>query len=272
MDNAITIHMISDSTGGTVASAVGAATSLFDHTYTQISYIFVRTNNDLNDLISQIEKNQKSIIVYTVTDKKIKKYITSISEKLNVKAIDLLEPLTKTLSGIHSEAPKSIPGNQYKVNTAYLERISALDFAMSHDDGTGLDRLLAADVILVGVSRTSKTPTSIYLAYRGIRAANVPLISNQDPPASLIEAIKAKAVVIGLIATPSRLSQIRKHRLNVLDQNDTPDYADLGKIQSEVADARLFFDRHNLPIIDVTRRSIEETAAAISALLKERTR
>jgi [pyruvate, water dikinase]-phosphate phosphotransferase / [pyruvate, water dikinase] kinase len=163
-------------------------------------------------------------------------------------------------------------GLQHRVSSEYFARISALDFATAHDDGALGRRLLQADVVLTGVSRTSKTPTCIYLAYRGIRAANVPLLPKSEPDPALFAAIEAGVPVIGLTASPTRLAQIRSQRLAAMGAGHAPDYADLGRIRGEVAEARLFFDRHEIPVIDVTTRSIEETAAAILVILRSRGR
>ena len=159
---------------------------------------------------------------------------------------------------------------QHRITSVYFDRIAALDFAISHDDGALGDRLMQADVILTGVSRTSKTPTCIYLAHRGVKAANVPLVPKTTPDPAFIAAIGKGVPVIGLTASPARLSQIRSQRLEAIGSVQTADYAEIDAIRAEVADARIFFDRHDIPVIDVTRRSIEETAAEILALLRSR--
>ncbi len=176
----------------------------------------------------------------------------------------------KAFEGLEGLQPTGQPGKQYKVDKDYLERVSAIDYAISHDDGLSAEYLRQADVILVGVSRTSKTPTCIYLAYQGIRAANVPLVPDQQVPESFIEALNAGVPAIGLIASPTRLSQVRQHRLKALGNPELIAYAETKDIQNELASARLFFEKHGLPVIDVTRRSIEETAAAIRGILAER--
>ena len=162
-----------------------------------------------------------------------------------------------------------MPGQQYKVNQMYFQRINAVDFAMYTDDGQTGERLLSADVIIVGISRTSKTPTCIYLAYQGLRAANLPLFPNQEPPKSFFVALKRKIPVVGLIASLTRLKEIRSNRLEILGKKHLPDYIDTKKIQEELVYARLFFERHKIPVLDVTRRSVEETAAAVKQLIKK---
>ena len=159
---------------------------------------------------------------------------------------------------------------QHRLNNDYFDRIAALDFAIAYDDGAIGTRLGQADVILTGVSRTSKTPTCIYLAYRGIKAANMPLVPGAEPDPAFFQAMARGVPVIGLTASPSRLSQIRGQRLEAIGSTKTAEYAELDQIRGEVADARLFFEQHGIPVIDVTRRSIEETAAEVLALLRER--
>jgi regulator of PEP synthase PpsR (kinase-PPPase family) len=270
MTKALTVHIVSDSTGGTAASAVRAVGALFDRPYHEVPHVFTRSKAQIDEIIAAAQDpDENSLIVYTLTDYDLRDHLERGSADTGITIVPLLSPLIQAFRSVTQTDPKRQPGQQYRVNEAYMDRIAALDFAMAHDDGFGLDYLLAADVILVGVSRTSKTPTCIYLAYQGVRAANVPLIPNQPPSDTLIDALKAGVPAVGLIATPNRLSQIRQHRLTVLDRNDTPEYAAIDRVREEVAEARLFFDRYNLPIIDVTRRSIEETAAGIRAILRD---
>ena len=192
------------------------------------------------------------------------------AQRLGVESTGVLDPLIATLARVMNETPSHRPGMQHRMTNDYFDRIAALDFAISHDDGALGQRLRRADVILTGISRTSKTPTCIYLAYRGVKAANVPLVPNREPPRELLKAIAAGVAVVGLTASPSRLAHVRGHRLESLGQPAAADYADLGRIRAEVAHARLFFQRYRIPVIDVTRRSIEETAAEILAELRTR--
>ncbi|MEL6583508.1 MAG: pyruvate, water dikinase regulatory protein [Pseudomonadota bacterium] len=267
----LTVHIVSDATGGTAASAVRAVSALFAGEITERSHVFVRSEKDIDDILSDLEHSLSlNLLVYTLTDHDLRDRLERGAAAANIQAIALLSPLIEAFKGALNTPPARRPGGQHRIGRDYLDRISALDFAMAHDDGQDPGYLLGADVILVGVSRTSKTPTSIYLAYQGIRAANVPLVPGQKPPSGLLEALKAGIPAVGLIATPNRLAQIREHRLSVLERNVTESYASLDTIRSELAEARLFFDRYDLPVIDVTRRSIEETAASIKALIKEK--
>lgn len=264
------VHIISDSTGETAIAATRAALSLFNTAnITQHRHVFIRSNEQLAAVLASMG-SEPALIVYTLADPVLIGMLEDTAQRRNIALIPLLNPLIDTLAELTEQAPNPRSGNQYKVDDEYLDRVNAIDFAMSHDDGISADYLLSADVILVGVSRTSKTPTCIYLAYQGVKAANVPLVPGQDQPPALIEAINSGSSVIGLIATPNRLSQIRKHRLKTLGSAGVVDYADLSVIQEEVAEARLFFDRHNLPVIDVTRRSIEETAAAVQLEMRRK--
>ncbi|MEM9784140.1 MAG: kinase/pyrophosphorylase, partial [Pseudomonadota bacterium] len=181
-------------------------------------------------------------------------------------AMSVLDGAVDVLSQYIGQPPTSEPGRQHRVNDAYFDRIAALDFAMANDDGA-IGRFRMADVILAGVSRTSKTPTCIYLAYRGIRAANLPLVPGRPLPEAFLRALEEGVPVVGLVASPSRLQQVRSQRLEILGDRSL-DYADPERIRGELAEARLLFERHDIPVIDVTRRSIEETAAAVLALMQ----
>jgi len=260
---------LSDATGETVTAAADAVASQFVEMPVEITmYPFVRSSERAKSLISNFEN--VDLVIYTIVSTEITKLIEAASKKQGFKAISLLGPVMKAFEDLDGLQPTGQPGKQYKVDKDYLERVSAIDYAISHDDGLSAEYLRQADVILVGVSRTSKTPACIYLAYQGIRAANVPLVPDQSIPDSFIEALAAGVPTIGLIASPTRLSQVRQHRLKVLGNPELMAYAETKDIQNELASARLFFEKHKLPVIDVTRRSIEETAAAIRGILAEK--
>lgn len=268
MSKTYQIALLSDATGETVTAAAEAVTSQFVDMPINISmYPFVRSVERAKSLIKDFVN--VDLVIYTVVQKEITELIETESKKLEFKAVSLLDPVMKAFESLAGIQPTGQPGKQYKVDNDYLERVLAIDYAISHDDGLSADYLLQADVILVGVSRTSKTPTCIYLAYQGVRAANVPLVPNQDIPDSFLEALKAGVPVIGLIASPTRLSQVRQHRLKALGNSELEAYAETKDIQNVLASARLFFEKFDLPVIDVTRRSIEETAAAIRSILAE---
>jgi regulator of PEP synthase PpsR (kinase-PPPase family) len=286
------LHLISDSTGETLHALARAALAPFHDAAKVVIHlsVFVRTARDLEVALAGV-RAAPGLVWFTVVDPAMQAQIENACAGLGIESTGVLDPLIATLARFLAETPSHRPGMQHRMNNDYFDRIAALDFAISHDDGAhdpgapggGIDddklgqRLKRADVILTGISRTSKTPTCIYLAYRGIKAANVPLVPNREPPREFFAAMQAGVPVIGLTASPSRLGHVRSHRLESLGQPAAPgptenvaDYADLDRIRNEVADARLFFQRHHIPVIDVTRRSIEETAAAILAELRSR--
>jgi len=275
------LHLISDSTGETLQALARAALAPFAKA-TAIHIhptVLVRSPRDLEPALAGLRKYPGQVW-FTVVDPALRDQITATCAELGVECTSVLDPLIVALGHALGELPSHRPGMQHRMTPSHFDRVAALDYAISHDDGA-LDgdrlerRLRGADVILTGISRTSKTPTCIYLAYRAVKAANVPLVPGAPPPAALLEALAAGVPVIGLTASPSRLAQVRAQRLHSLgrlspDQAGAIGYADLDGIRAEVADARLFFQRHRIPVIDVTRRSIEETAAEILADLSAR--
>jgi len=261
------LHLISDSTGDTLNAIARAALARFQKVPEIHIAVFVRTEADLARAIEALEQKPGAVI-YTIADGERRAQLLEACSRLEVSAVSALDPVIKALSSYLEDSPTERPGLQHRISSEYFNRIDALDFAIGQDDGALAERLIQAQVVLTGVSRTSKTPTSIYLAYRGIRAANVPLLPKVEPDAALQVAMRAGVTVIGLTASPARLAQIRSQRLEALGVGQWPGYADIDAIRSEVADARLFFDRCKLPVIDVTRRSIEETAAAVLAILR----
>lgn len=297
------LHLISDSTGETLDALSRAALAPFgqrDRVSVHLS-VFVRSPRDLDAALAKLRSNPGPVW-FTIVDPKIRERIEAACGEMGVACQGVLDPLIAMLARFLGQTPNHRPGMQYQMNEGYFDRIAALDYAIAHDDGAQeagdtaalARRLMGADVILTGISRTSKTPTCIYLAYRGIKAANVPLVPNQSPPAQFFAAMEAGIPVIGLTASPARLAHVRSQRLESLGQafvgahQASPgasagpsggavstgpgavEYADRERIRAEVSDARLFFQRHDIPVIDVTRRSIEETAAEILALLRER--
>lgn len=265
----LTLHLISDSTGNTIAAAAKATAVRFEGADLRIEEnVFVRTREQLDRIVARIR--QPALILHTLADPQLAAHLEREASALGVETIGILDTTVAALSRHLGTPSPAQPGQQHRVDQNYQKRIDAIDYAMAHDDGQDADRLLAADVILVGVSRSSKTPTCIYLGYQGIRAANVPLVLSLPAPQGLLAALEAGVPVIGLVVSPGRLAQIRSHRLVALDRSGTQGYADIETIRSEVAEARLFFERHDIPVIDVSRRSIEETAAAILAELRRR--
>jgi len=260
------IHLVSDSTGETLSAMARACLAQFDGVDSRLHMsVFVRSDADLDAALAMLERCP-GLVWFTLVDEDHRTRLETACARLGVPAMAVLEPLTAQLTDFLGCAPRHGVGLQHKMDRAYFQRIAALDYAMANDDGMLGSRLAQADVILTGVSRTSKTPTCIYLANRGVKAANMPLVPGQDPPAAFFEAMRGGIPVIGLVVSPARLAQIRSQRLESL--GDRPNaYADIDRIRAEVTDARLFFERHAIPVIDVTRRSVEETAAAILAQL-----
>lgn len=264
------MHLVSDSTGETLTAMARACLAQFGGEHPRLhTTVFVRSDRDLDAALELLEA-RPGLCCFTLVNREHRTRLEETCARLGMPALAVLEPLTAQLSAFLGRTPSHGIGLQHQMDSAYFQRIAALDFAMANDDGVLGGRLMHADVILTGVSRTSKTPTCIYLANRGIKAANVPLVPGRKPPQAFHDAMAAGIPVIGLIVSPARLAQIRTQRLEAL--GDRPhDYADLDRIRAEVAEARMFFDRHAIPVIDVTRRSVEETAAAILAQLGERT-
>ncbi len=266
------VHLVSDSTGETLNAVVRAALARFQRVAPELHVsVMIRTAAEMRAAIDELGLHPGAVL-YTVADAQRRLQLLQACERLGVRATSVLDPVIAALSEHLGEPPAERAGLQHRVTSDHFNRISALDFATAHDDGALGQRLLQADVILTGVSRTSKTPTCIYLAYRGIKAANVPLLPKTEPDRALFAAIEAGVPVVGLTASPARLGQIRSQRLEAVGAGFAADYADLARIRVEVADARLFFDRHEIPVIDVTTRSIEETAAAILVILRGRGR
>jgi hypothetical protein len=226
----------------------------------------VRSARQLDRVISEIE-SEPGIVLYTLIEKELADRLKQACDELSCPSMSVLAPIVSMFQSYLGVAMTPRVGAQHTLSAEYFRRIDALNFTMLHDDGQMLDNLEQADVVLVGVSRTSKTPTSIYLANRGIKTANVPLVPGVTHPTE-IEGL-SKPLVVGLVASPERIVQIRQNRLLALHAEDKDsNYIDRQSVADEVARARRLFDRHNWPVIDVTRRSIEETAAAILDLYR----
>lgn len=262
------IHLISDSTGDTLHAAARAALAAFPEADPKLHLsVFVRTDEDLTATLGRVRDNP-GLVLLTMADPGLRGRLSDECDRLGMPVLAPLDPVIAAFSALFGTSPEFRPGRQHRLNSNYFSRITALDYAIALDDGALGERLMLADVILTGVSRTSKTPTCIFLAHRGIKAANVPLVPRTSPPQALFDALGRDIPVIGLTASPGRLAQVRQVRLHALGANKTADYAEIEQIRTEVADARLLFERHHIPVIDVTRRSIEETAAEILAHLR----
>jgi [pyruvate, water dikinase]-phosphate phosphotransferase / [pyruvate, water dikinase] kinase len=262
------LHLVSDATGETLnAVARAAAAQYSDHRPVEHIYALVRTPKQLHRVLSEVEQ-QPGVVLFTIIDADIRRQLETKCAELSIPCISILDPVIASLGHYLNARHRPQVGRQHAMNDEYFKRIDALNYSMAHDDGQHPEGLDHAEVILVGISRTSKTPTSIYLANRGVMVANVPLVLDQPYPPEL-DAIETP-LVVGLVATTERIAQIRKHRLLGLNENRDTDYVDHDKISAELMHMRKLCARKNWPLIDVTRRSIEETSAAIINLLNER--
>jgi len=265
------LHLVSDSTGETLITVARAAAAQ----YTQVHpvehvYPAVRTNRQLDRVLNEIE-NEPGVVLYTLLEQDLIARLEDKCRDVGVPSLSILGPVLHLFHSYLGAESTHRVGAQHMLNAEYFKRIDALNYTMLHDDGQMPDGLNGADVVLVGVSRTSKTPTSIYLANRGVKTANIPLLPGMALPPQLEQAMQP--LVVGLTANPERIVQIRQNRLLGLKAHrDDDQYIDRQAVAEEVAFARRLCAKHNWPMIDVTRRSIEETAAAIIALLAERRR
>lgn len=265
------LHLVSDATGETLLTVARAAAAQYSSlSPVEHVYSLVRTQKQLDRVLSEIE-SAPGIVLYTLLDGELVERLEAGCRELGAPCLSILGPVLRLFESYLGAETTHRAGAQHSLNADYFRRIDALNYSMLHDDGQNPADLEQADVVLLGVSRTSKTPTSIYLANRGIKAANVPLVPGAPLPAELGKL--QKPLVVGLYATPERIVQIRQNRLLGLNAHRDDDrYIDRQAVAEELAFARKLCAKHNWPLIDVTRRSIEETAAAVLALLAERRR
>lgn len=258
------LHLVSDATGETVSSVARACLVQFENVQPiQHLWWLVRTEGQVERVIAGIEANP-GLVLFTLVDTGVRGLLEEACRHLHVPCIPVLDPVMGALSSFLEAEVQQQPGRQHVLDQEYFNRIDAMHFTLAHDDGQLVDDLDEADVILVGVSRTSKTPTCMYLANRGLKAANVPLVPGVPLPPPVVEA--RRPLIVGLTKDPKSLSDIRRNRLRFLNQEEETDYADPDKVREEVASARRIFARHGWPVIDVTRRSIEEASATIMQL------
>ena len=263
MTNTYQIYLISDSTGETLDRIFLALKAQFlNIEYKVHSYSFTRTENQILKILEDAEKNNNSIILYTIVDNNLAKYLANISEDKKIPCFGVLGNLILNFSKILNQEATHEPSGQHTLNEEYYDRIEAIQFTMNHDDGNLINEIDKADIILVGVSRTSKTPTSIYLANKGFKTSNIPLVNEKSLPEKLKQNPKL-ACVVGLSSEPERLVDLRKNRMNSLKETENIKYTDLENIKKEVLDAKKTFQKYKWPLIDVTRKSVEETAASI---------
>lgn len=261
------VHLVSDSTGETLGEVMRASVAQFENVeLIEHLYALVRSPRQLERALEEIER-APGVVMYTIVSTDMRRRLEDHCHKIGVPAIAILDPIIATLSGYLAMPPSSRAGAQHDLDAQYYERIEALNYAIMHDDGQG-GNLEGADVVLLGVSRTSKTPTCIYLAHRGVKAANIPLVRGAMEPAG-IENLK-NPLIVGLTASPERIVQIRRNRLLSLKEGRNTEYVDDTSVKDEIITAKRLYARHGWPTIDVTRRSVEETAAKILNLVNDR--
>ena len=262
------IHLVSDSTGETLSTIAKAVLVQYKNLdFQQHMHSLVRNKRQIESVYEEI-KERPGVVLCTLYDFELKKTLQTLCDELNVPLIDPLDGIHQSLTSVYGIKGSPIIGGQHQLNTEYFERIDAMNYTLAHDDGIISGDLNAADVILVGVSRTSKTPTSIYLANRGIKTANIPFVNNIPLPHELT--VVKHPLIVGLVATPERIIQIRKNRLMALNAKDDSSYVDKRFVSEEIVKAKKLFESSNWPVIDVTRKSIEETAAEVMLLLRGR--
>jgi len=263
MSNTYQIYLISDSTGETLDRIFLALKAQFKNIeYKVHSYSFTRTENQILKILDDAKKNENSVILYTIVDNNLAKYLANVSDKKKIPCFGVLGNLILNFSKILNQKASHEPSGQHVLNEEYYDRIEAIQFTMNHDDGNLLNDIEKSDIILVGVSRTSKTPTSIYLANKGFKTSNIPLVNENSLPKKLRENPQV-ACVVGLNTEPERLVDLRKNRMNSLKETENTKYTNIENIKKEIEEAKKTFRKYRWPSIDVTRKSVEETAASI---------
>ncbi|WP_419807721.1 pyruvate, water dikinase regulatory protein [Sphingomonas sp.] len=262
------LHLLSDSTGETLENIAKAALAQYDDVETvRHFWPMVRTEAHLERILQEIAQNP-GLVIFTLVNPVTRRILEGRCGQLGLPAVAPLDPVNDALSGMLGQTAKARPGRQHALDAAYFARVDAIQFTIAHDDGIGHQDWEEADIVLAGVSRSSKTPTSIYLANRGYKTANIPIVIESPPPRTLFTL--AHPLVVGLTTSADRLIAVRRNRLLSLNQQPDTSYVDEEAVARELTYARRMFADNDWPVIDVTRRSIEETAAAIIALCQER--
>ncbi|HNB27179.1 MAG TPA: pyruvate, water dikinase regulatory protein [Alphaproteobacteria bacterium] len=263
------VHLVSDATGETINSVMRACLVQFEDgeaDVTEHSWSLVRTPGQMDRALAGIRQNP-GLVLYTIVNDRLREQLVEGCRAAQIQSVAVLDPVISAMAAHFGQKARGQSGRQHELDAEYFDRIEAMNFALSHDDGQSSRTYNDADVILIGVSRSSKTPTCIYLANRGIKCANVPIVPNCPMPPELFTV--KKPLVVGLTKDATQLVQIRKNRLQMIARDEDTDYVDLSVVREEVAMARRLCTDHGWPVIDVTRRSIEETAATIIQLLQE---
>ena len=263
MSNTYQIYLISDSTGETLDRIFLAIKAQFKNIEYKIhTYSFTRTENQILKILSNAEKSSNSIILYSIVDSSLAKYLANTSNDKGIPCFGVLGDLILSFSKLLNQKASHQPSGQHALNDEYYKRIAAIQFTMNHDDGNLVKELNKSDIILLGVSRTSKTPTSIYLANKGFKTSNIPLVNETSIPQKLKDNPQLTCVV-GLNTEAERLVDLRKNRMNSLKETENIKYTNIENIKKEIVDAKKTFKKYRWPSIDVTRKSVEETAASI---------
>ncbi len=263
MKNSHQIYLISDSTGETIDRifmALKAQFTNFDYELSQFS--FTRTENQILKILEKAKKNQNPIILYTIVNSKLAKFLADQSRRKDIPCFGVLGDLILNFSKILNQRASHEPSGQHILNEEYYERIEAIQFTMNHDDGNQIEDIEKSDIVLLGVSRTSKTPTSIYLANRGYKTSNIPLVNTNSIPDKILKK-NFSPCVVGLITEAERLYDLRKNRLTSIKEDKNMEYTNIETIKNELENSKKIFRNNHWPAIDVTRKSVEETAASV---------
>ena len=263
MNKIYQVYQVSDSTGETLDRIFLAIKAQFSNFECKtIHFSFTTTENQIDKIISKCKSEENIIILYTIVENKLAEYLKSECNKINISCFEALGSLIVDFSKLLKQEASHKPSGQHALDEEYYKRIEAVQFTMSHDDGKIISDIDKSDIVLLGISRTSKTPTSMYLANRGYKTCNIPIIPNKELPEQLFKNVE-KICTVGLVCDPIRLVEVRKNRVQSLRDDKPMDYIDEKEIMSEVENSRKLFKKYNWPTIDVTRKSVEETAASI---------
>ena len=263
MINTYDIYLISDSTGETLERIFLAIKAQFKNfKYKTHFYSFTRTENQISKILEFSEKNSNAIVLYTIVDNKLARHLSNECSLKNIPCFGILGDLIISFSKLLDQKALNVPSRQHIMDDEYYKKIEAIQFTMNHDDGNSVEDIEKSDVILLGVSRTSKTPTSIYLANKGMKISNIPLVNEKSVP-EILKKNPQKKCIVGLTAEPDRLVDLRKNRMQSIKDNESREYTNLDIVRKEMEDARKLFQKYKWPSIDVTRKSVEETAASV---------
>jgi len=263
MINTYDIYLISDSTGETLERIFLAIKAQFKNfKYKTHFYSFTRTENQISKILEASQKQNNVIVLYTIVDNKLARHLSNECNRKNIPCFGILGDLIISFSKLLDQKALNVPSRQHIMDDEYYKKIEAIQFTMNHDDGNSVEDIEKSDIILLGVSRTSKTPTSIYLANKGMKISNIPLVNENSVP-DILKKDPRKKCVVGLTAEPDRLVDLRKNRMQSIKDNESTEYTNLDIVQKEMEDARKLFQKYKWPSIDVTRKSVEETAASV---------